>query len=484
MAPRAKSHARWNSIRSVRNLCNSKRRFAPHRKRLPRDERRHTAECLFDRQIVFRDELLDSCRRMISDNSGNRTRWLVALGLILFVGVFLRLPAPLFSGDGAPLRFAAGLHPTPGFQGVGFDESLYRGYVNDLIRYGVTAYPDFAERYVEVQTSLPSAILPPTRFLYVFSAYLWHLAFGSEALDALHNVSSLFSILLLVLATFFAWRMGGPETATLVGSLMACAPTQIHMSQHALIDGFFAFWATLCLWLLWENLRRPNSWGWLTGFGFALALLVLAKENAMFGYIGLVGLVALNHWARFGDATKMLLATMFVGPLLGVAILVNLCGSVATTFQIYLLLVSKASVLPYAIATGDGPWYRYLVDLMVMSPIVLILAIGGIFTLKFNDKAAVYLLGFTTASYLLMANVRYGMNLRYASIWDLPLRYLTVLCLTNVSRLFGRRAKLALWLLTAFVCVTELRQYLVFFVEHDLYELVTVGLLRAIQILK
>jgi hypothetical protein len=411
-------------------------------------------------------------------------RWQIAIACLLLVGCFLRLPASLFAPEGGPLRLAAALHPMPGFQGVGFDENLYRGYVDNLIRHGVTAYPDFAQHYIEVQTQLPSAILPPTRFLYVASGYLWHLLFGSESLAALHNVSSVYSMLLLALATTCAWRMGGVRVATFVAALMAFSPTQIHMSQHALIDGVFAFYATLCLWLLWENLRQPNNWRWLVAYGVSLALLVLAKENAMFAYIGLLGLVGANHWLRFGTVNRLLLATMFVGPLLGVAILVNLCGSLPATIKIYLLLVSKASVLPYAIATGDGPWYRYLVDLMIMSPVVLVLAIGGIFRLQRDDKPGLYLLGFVVGSYLLMANVRYGMNLRYTNMWDLPLRYLAVVCLTNVSNLFGRRAGLALAVLVSIVCLHELRQYLVFFVENGLYELVTSGLLQAVKILK
>ena len=421
---------------------------------------------------------------MSPDEPRNQTRYLIVLGVILFVGMFLRLPASLFTGDAAPLGFARPVHPIPGFAGVGFDENLYRGYVDNLIKYGVTAYPDFAQHYVELQTSLPSAILPPTRFLYVFAAYLWHSVSGADALTALHHVSSFFSMFMLALATVFAWRMAGLRFAVPVAALMAFAPIQIHMSQHALIDGFFAFWATLCLYLLWENLRRPGEWPWLVGYGFALALLVLAKENAMFAYIGLVGLLALNLWLRFGQVTRALLITMFVGPLLGVAILVNLCGSVETTIKIYLLLVSKASVLPYAIATGDGPWYRYLVDLMVASPVVLTLAIGGIFTLRRDDKPALYLLGFICASYLLMANVRYGMNLRYATIWDMPLRFLAVTSLMNVAQLFGSRAKLSFALIVAAVCAVEFRQYLIFFVDHPLYELVTEGLLRAVKILK
>ena len=421
---------------------------------------------------------------MSPDETLNRTRYATVLGLVLLAGFFLRLPASLFTGDAAPLGFARVLHPIPGFQGVGFDENLYRGYVDNLIRYGVTAYPDFAERYVELQSALPSAILPPTRFLYVFAAYLWHSLFGADALTSLHNISSLFSILVLGLTTVFAWRIAGPHIATFVVALMACAPTQIHMSQHALIDGFFAFWATLCLWLLWENLQRPNDWCWLAALGGALALLVLAKENAMFAYIGFLGLLALNFRVRFGQVTRFLLAAMFVGPLLGVALLVTLCGGLPMTVRIYLLLVSKASVLPYAIATGDGPWYRYLIDLMIVSPVILVLAIGGMFALKIADKAALYLLGFVAASYVLMANVRYGMNLRYTNMWDLPLRYLATFCLANVSQRFGARPTLWLAIFIAAVCVIELRQYLVFFVENDLYELATSGLLHAVKILK
>jgi 4-amino-4-deoxy-L-arabinose transferase-like glycosyltransferase len=376
------------------------------------------------------------------------------------------------------------VHPPPKFDGVGFDEGLYRGYVNDLNRVGIMSYPDLAERYVAVQSTLPAAILPPTRFLYVFAAYLWSLVSGAAALTALRDVSSLFSILLLFLATAFAWRAGGPRIGICVAALMACAPTQIHMGQHALIDGFFAFWATLCLWLLWENLRRPSSWPWLSCYTIALALLVLTKENAMFAYVGLLAILALNYWLQFGVITRPLVLLTGVGPLLGAAILVNLCGSVATTYQIYSLLVSKASVLPYAIATGDGPWYRYLVDLMVMSPVVLVLAIGAIFSLKTTDKAALYLLGFVVGSYSLMANVRYGMNLRYANMWDMPLRYLATICMSNLSGAFGKRANWWLGIFVAVASLIELRQYLVFFVNYPLYELVTGGLLHAVKILK
>jgi len=80
--------------------------------------------------------------------------------------------------------------------------------------------------------------------------------------------------------------------------------------------------------------------------------------------------------------------------------------------------------------------------------------------------------------------VRYGMNLRYATLWDMPLRYLAVLSLVNITDRFGRRKDLALGLSVAAICAVELHQYLIFFVNFGLYELVTEGLLRAVRILK
>lgn len=289
---------------------------------------------------------------------------------------------------------------------------------------------------------------------------------------------------MLFAAAGFGWRLAGPGMGLALLALMACAPTQIHMSQHALIDGFFAFWATLALWGLWENLRRPNDPLRLSLFGVSLGLMVLTKENALFAYVGLLALIGLNRWLRFGTVTRSLLLVTVAGPLAGLTGLIFLCGGMDTFVLTYRLLASKASVLPYAIATGDGPWYRYLVDLLLASPVILLLAWGAIVRLKLENKAALYLVTFVAATYVLMCNIRYGMNLRYTNMWDMPLRFLAVGCLTDLSRPLGRRREMILAIAIVFLCAIDLRQYYLFFVQNSLYELVTAGLLRALLILK
>jgi 4-amino-4-deoxy-L-arabinose transferase-like glycosyltransferase len=408
---------------------------------------------------------------------------ILAFAVICAVGVFLRLPPQAFA-PGAPLHSIAMLHPQPAFRQIGFDENLYRQYVDHLSKTGIGSYPDMVESYIATQSTLPNAVLPPVRFLYIFSAYIWRSIFDSETMDSLRDVAAFFSILTVLLAPLFAWRMRGPRWGFGVAALIATAPTQIHMSQHALIDGFFAFWALLSLWLLWECVTAPGDWRWLTAYALALALLVMTKENSFFVWLGLVAIILANRWLQFGITSRALVLATIAGPLLGVVMLVFLAGGLGNLIETYRLLVTKAAQTPYAVLTGDGPWYRYLVDLMLVSPIVLLLALGTIFRINRTMKPELYLAIFIAASYLVMCNVRYGMNLRYANMWDTPLSFLAVSSLVALVTPLPRYRNLVLGIAVGFVALIEVRQYIILAVQYPLYELITHDLLQALHILK
>jgi 4-amino-4-deoxy-L-arabinose transferase-like glycosyltransferase len=414
----------------------------------------------------------------------SRNSYWAALIAILALGIFLRIPSPLFSGPNAPLRALAPLHPPAGFTQIGFDEGLYRNYVNQLIAGGLTSYPDIVDRYIEVQKTLTGSILPPLRFLFIFSAYAWHKVFGTEALGSLHAVAAFFSVLTLLLSTLFAWRLKGPAWALAVAALMSFAPTQIHMSQHALVDGFFTFWALLCLWLLWENLRAPRHALFLVAYTLGLCLMVVTKENSFFVFVALMAIIILNRWLQFGVVTRELLLCSITGPLLGFVVLVFLAGGLETLRTSYQLSVGKNYQLTYAIMTGDGPWHRYLVDLLLVSPVILLLAIGAAFRLERTQKPELFLFSFIAVSYLVMCNIKYGMNLRYANMWDMPLRVLAFGQIAAFCAPLQRYRTLILGGAVAVICAVEMRQYIILFVQYPLYELVTEGLLRALQILK
>lgn len=381
----------------------------------------------------------------------------------------------------AIIRFTAG----SAFRGAPLDEALYRDYAAALARTGFSGYAQVTQQYLEDQRD-PRTItkLPPTRFLYVCTGSAAARVFAVDPLAALRGVSLAFSIAFVALAGIAAWRMLGPPIALGTMALAAASPLSIHMGAHALIDGFFAFWATLGLWLLWENLREPRSPLRLAALAISLALMVMTKENAFFVCAALAGLVAVNRWAKFGVVTPQLIAAGIAGPLAGVLALAALAGGFAELVEIYRTLVTKAQSLGYAIATGDGPWFRYLFDLLTLDPLVLVIALTGVFTLPREKPAFLFLLGFVLFSYAIMCNVRHGMNLRYATIWLLPLCALAAAQLVALASRAGSRAIAAGVALFVAVGACELRQYRILFVENPVYELAPVSMLRALEILK
>jgi hypothetical protein len=150
----------------------------------------------------------------------------------------------------------------------------------------------------------------------------------------------------------------------------------------------------------------------------------------------------------------------------------------------YHLSVTKNYELEYAVLTGDGPWYRYLVDLLLVSPVVLLLAICSVFRLTRDSKVEWFFFIFIAATYAIMCNIKYGMNLRYANMWDLPLRVLAVGQLATFAGLANRRSNIVMAVSVITVCAIEFQQYIILAVNFPLYELITPHLLRAFGILK
>lgn len=395
----------------------------------------------------------------------------------------------------------------------GLDEVFYRNYVDQLTVDGLASYPTLSASWLEKQRQPETLVeLPPTRVLYIFSGWLWRSVefHGATPVDlrdpgvydrdpsflSLRHVSAFFSCLLLLLSGVAAWRWRGAWFGLAVLTLMAFAPLEIEMSQRALIDGYFAFWAGLTLWLLWENLRAERGrLGWRVALALALAGLALTKENAFFVCFALAGLLVTNRWARFGRLDWTLLGSVLAGLAAAAVVLMVASGGVGPCVEIYRLLVTKAPRIPYSIMTQDGPWFRYLVDMLVVSPWIVILGLGALFTVCRTDRLALYLGVFMVLSYLAMCEVRYGLNLRFATIWDFPLRVLVIMQLqqlagvgsTVMGGMVRRGQNIRLASVAAAVLalgVYDLFQYLFFFVHHRLYDPVSAVLLNAVDMVK
>ncbi|MBA2623320.1 MAG: hypothetical protein H0U88_06830 [Chthoniobacterales bacterium] len=391
----------------------------------------------------------------------------LAMAVILAFGIFLRI------------------YPSATFKSVGYDEHGYVVFLKQIKAAGVLNYEKVVQVYVEKQYGRPDAIVPATRVGFLMPAYWCGELFRLPPFQALRLLSCISSIAMLGVCAVFAYRVGGAIPMLGLSVLVATAPLQIYLAQRALIDGYFALLAVTAVWLAWENLQRPRHWGWLGTYSGILALLVLTKENAAFVVFAISGTLLLSRFLRFGTVTPHLLVATMLGPALAVFFLAAMVGGIPEWLHFYAMFVAKSRTNYYSILAQDGPWYRYFVDFVIMSPVIVTLAIGRMFQLRKPDAAEIYLTLFLGLNFLCMANVTYGMSLRYAAYWDIPLCWLACSQVLMLGAKFGRlrAASVSVALLIA-VGSIGLKQYHRFFVEGEIYDPTTATMVWAAQLEK
>jgi 4-amino-4-deoxy-L-arabinose transferase-like glycosyltransferase len=144
------------------------------------------------------------------------------------------------------------------------------------------------------------------------------------------------------------------------------------------------------------------------------------------------------------------------------------------------IILSSPAHNEYAILFGSGPWFRYLIDYMLLSPWVLILSSGFIFwhlASKEHDERVVYfLLAFVVLFFSLNFFTK---NVRYVMVLDTPMRLFSVLMLKKLfDARFPKRAFLLISVCVAAIAVFDCLNFYNLFVRGDIYDPVSYWLLK------
>ena len=441
---------------------------------------------LKDQQVAREVRYSDAAPMIEQVTSSRSKKWSVALlVVILSVGIFLRIwPSAGFRqfGDDARVQNPPGALAQKSGIWVGKDERAYSTYVAMAQKDGIWNFGDVVHAYVQLQTKRSDAIVPATRVGFLVPATIVAEITRLDPLAALRCTSLISSILLLLATALIGYRLGGSECMLLLTALMAVAPLQIHLAHLSLIDGYFAFWAVLSAWLLWENLQAQRQQGWLVAYGFSLFMLVLTKENAAFVFLALV---TVSVVFAFRKLSFLLILVSVIAPMLAVLLLAGLVGGVAEWISFYRAFAQKSAALSYVILYQDGAWYRYLVDFTLLSPCIVVLAVGSLFRIRQESKPDIFWALFLGVSYVTMSSVPYGMSLRFAAYWDVPLRWLAVSQVIHLTRRIGKERPLFISVtILAILIAIDLFQYWRYFVHGQIYDPVSFQLLRASKLVK
>lgn len=362
---------------------------------------------------------------------------------------------------------------------TGADEGVYLQYAARVAEQGpAEGFPSLARVYLDDQRL---AKYPPPHRLTTVGLQAASVRLFGKSYRSLQLVS-LASFLLLLLVFFFGLRAIFDErTAFWASLLLSVSPLQLGLARRALSDSLSGALAVISLLLFIRLLtgagKRP-AWQWL-GLALLYAAAFLAKEgNALIVPISLA--IAAVHWLLTREKPSLLgLASVSLVPAaLAVAAAAFVCGGFGVVRETFFANFNSVPDNSYAQAYGGGPWYRYLIDYLLLSPFPVLfylvwlglLAGGAVKEENWWYWALVPLL-------FLPLSAPITKNVRYALVMDAPLRLAAA---GFLGWLTGRTRRPALWmaLAVAALMVLDGLTFCDFFVTAQLYDPVSANLLK------
>lgn len=384
------------------------------------------------------------------------------LGLLLLLGCGLRLHQTAYR---APMG----------------DENLYVAYLNWTKQYGFLAYPDLVDGFLNGQREAKEPMLPPTRVVFVAVGRALEAVTGWPAIEALRSVSRLSSMVLLLSIWWLAYLLRGPTLAHLSLLLLTVSPLQLHSIHFAFVDAVFALAVSLgliCVALLQTGRVRLGS----ISLALALPLIVLTKESAVFALPALA-LMLIWPWRQLnGSERRQVIFGLVVGAVLTALVVGIFFGSALDFLSAVLLLAAKTKGSQYSATYQNGPWFRYILDYLLVSPVILLGFVACAARVgREMAPAGRMLLVFLGVTLVPMSMLEAGFNLRFALMWDPVVRIVLAggILLNFADDAAGRRRA---FLAAALLAAADLCQYCLYFSDGLLYDPVTLALLRMVGI--
>jgi hypothetical protein len=183
----------------------------------------------------------------------------------------------------------------------------------------------------------------------------------------------------------------------------------------------------------------------------------------------------------FKNSNRYLLYLAFPPFLCGLTYLF-IAGGLERVLQLAQIMLTSPSTNPYAIQFGSGPWYRYIIDFISLSPFPSLLAIAylGILLNRFKsgdyDRTAFFFLILSAA--LLAEYSVFTKSARYVCILEIPAKLFAVLMLHELFQVRGSRAIGLCVLFVGVFCFFDYQTFDWMFVKNALYDPSSYSLLR------
>jgi len=359
------------------------------------------------------------------------------------------------------------------------DEAYYLEYSKELSINGILSYPALVKKYIENESLWiwPS----PLRVGYFILSSAWFKLAGVSFRSL--SLLSLFCFFLYLLVSFhFSRKLFGLDASVLIVLLLAFSPLTMGMAMRALTDSMGNLFIACSIWMFLDFLSEQKILKFIL-FEVVYVYSIIVREQSI-TLVCFFCLFFLIYKYGYKAEIKM---KYFFAILLTPFILVGLIWFIASQNFDYVFKVCKLwRTLPgineYSIIHCRGPWFRYIIDFILISPVTTVFSLSFVsycFINKkmFEDYKVTYFLTLFVVYFILLSSFDYNKNIRYALTLDMILRVFAVFLIKEIFR--GSKFAYRFGFFTAVsLCALDYNNFLYLFCIERVYDPVSLVLLR------
>lgn len=313
------------------------------------------------------------------------------------------------------------------------DEGYYFHYAKVISEKGIAGFPELINWYA---SSEKARFHPtPSRAGYtLFTACLFKIT--GPSYTTLGTFSLISFLLFLFFSFYFSQKHFNTDTALFLTLLLSSSPLMLAMSRRALTDSVMNLMWGVTVWIFLDFLLAPRKKSYFI-FLLCFSLSIMIKESTLVLLPFFLIAALIHKYAYKGEISWPCIIGTALWPILIVISLYFVILSGGGNF-----VVAVKSVLtthfeahhsnPYAIKYSSGPWFRYLVDFLLLSPISTLLFVGYsthiLITRKFQWKTTYFLLYFLIV-YGILNSLGHSKVVRFVINLDMVISLFTVLAL-------------------------------------------------------
>ncbi len=364
---------------------------------------------------------------------------------------------------------------------TGADEGNYFRQGKLLADNGFSGFNLITKEYIN-KVSLQDAPNP----FRVGANVLTAMALGiNESYHSITTVCLLCFVFFLIGTFYFIEKFWGGSIALLSLLLLSFSPLEMAMARRALMDMPAMMALAFSCYAFWFWINSKNTGHLFTFILWTIASILLKEVNILFMLFFAAAIIYVGRENKSAVSFSHAWCALLIPPASVGIIYLSIFG-LDDGLTLFKTMHRAVSTSAYSAQYGQGPWYRIFIDYLMLSPLVVILAIGygwHVATGQDFDRNIKFIL---ILSIFMVAVFSFlPKNVRYAIFFDVPLRILAANALFILTGKWYKRNPnwnviAILFLVLVFM---DVHSFFGYFIDSNIYDPVSYNLLKATGII-